>query len=287
MKPMKSLRINLVNYEQALGMDAILSKYARMMERELIDLGHKVKVSGKPEKADINHHLNFISYVPSGGKDTTMITHVSGDKNMTEEEKVNLVKNQLKTSVGICMNQVLKDKLVKAGCDEKKLFVSGHAHDSIQRRPILIAVCSNLYADGRKREEMFTKLVKQLPNQKDFVFRIMGKDWMRVLEPLRKIGIQVQWTDKFMGDLYEQLLCTSDYLLYTGDEDSLAQSVIDAKQAGLRVIAPPQKEFEVEFPFNNQAELNSIFAKFLENPVKDWTWENYTKQHIKVWEKLK
>lgn len=280
------MHVHLVNYEKQYGIDAILSKYARMMERELIDLGHTVTVSEKPEKADVNHHINFISYVPSGGLDTTMITHLSGDKNQSEKEKIALVKKQEKTSYGICMNEEMKEKLVKAGCDEKRLFVSGHAHDGMSRRPIIIAIITNLYPDGRKREEMFTKLVKSIENE-DFIFRIMGKGWMPVLDPLRKKKIQVQWTDKFMGDLYQQFLLTSDYLLYTGDEDSLAQSVIDAKQAGLRIIAHPRKELTVEFPFTNQEELNHIFKQLTENEVKDWTWENFTRKHIEVWKSLK
>lgn len=279
------MKIHIVNYEQNFGMDAILSKYARMMERELIDLGHDVTVSGKPEKADVNHHINFISYVPSGGFDTTMITHISGDKNQTEKEKIELVKKQLKTSTGICMNEEIKQKLVKAGCDEKKLFVSGHAHDSLQRRPAIISVVSNVYLDGRKKEEMFTKLVKSLPDQSMYIFRIMGTGWMPVLDPLRKTGIQVQWSDKFTLDLYQQFLCTSDYLLYTGDEDSLAQSVIDAKNAGLRIIARPRKELTIEYPFTCQADLNGIFANMMKNEVADWTWENYVKNHLKVWGK--
>ena len=42
------MNIKIVNYEKALGVDAILSKYARMMERELIDLGHDVEIVEKP-----------------------------------------------------------------------------------------------------------------------------------------------------------------------------------------------------------------------------------------------
>lgn len=281
------LKVNLVNYEQNYGMDAILSKYARMMERELIDLGHKVTVSGKVKKADINHHINYISYVPSGGVDTTMITHLSGDKNQSEEEKIALVKKQLKTSYGICMNDELKEKLVKAGCDEKRLFVSGHAHDSIPRRPRIISIVSNLYPDGRKREEMFAKLVKSLKNQKQYIFRIMGKDWMRVLDPLRETGLQVQYMDGFTADLYQQFLNTSDYLLYTGDEDSLGQSLIDAKNAGLKIIAPPRKELTVEYPFVTQKDLNRIFEQMAENEVETWTWESFAKTHETIWEKLR
>lgn len=280
------MKIVLVNYEQALGIDAILTKYARMMERELIDLGHEVTVSGKPKKADINHHINYISYVPSGGKDTTMITHLSGDKNLSEKEKIEMVKKQLKTSVGICMNDEMKAKLVAAGCDEKKLFVSGHAHDSTPRRPRIITIVSNLYADGRKREEMFTKLIKSLPDQKNYIFRIMGKDWMRVLDPLRETGLQVQYMDGFTADLYQQFLNTSDFLLYTGDEDSLGQSLIDAKQAGLRIIAAPRKELTVEYPFTSQKELNEIFKKMSDNEVSEWSWTRFAENHVKVWETL-
>lgn len=281
------MKIALVNYEKQYGTDAILSKYARMMERELIDLGHDVTITEKPDyTADVNHHINFVAYDGKGtGMNTTMITHLSGDKAITEAQKIQMVKDQEKTAYGICMNQDLKDTLVKAGCDAKKLFVSGHAHDSIPRRPLIIAMITNVYPDGRKREEMFTKLVKQLPDKTQYIFRIMGKNWMPILEPLRKSKIQVQYMDKFMADLYQQFLCTSDYLLYTGDEDSLAQSVIDAKQAGLRIIAPPQKEIEVEYKFNNQEELNEIFRKLVENPVKSWTWENFTKKHLEVWER--
>ena len=281
------MRICLVNYEQEIGLDAILSKYSRMMQRELIDLGHDAFISGKPDyTADVNHHINFVAYDGKGtGKNTTMITHISGDKARSLEEKIRIVKEQEKTAVGICMNEEIKEKLVKSGCDEKKLFVSGHAHDGTQRRPTIIAICSNLYPDGRKREEMFTKLFKTI-DPTDFVFRIMGKNWKPLLDPLVKKGIQVQYTDVFMMDLYQQFLSTSDYLLYTGDEDSLGQSVIDAKQAGLRVIAFPRKELTIDIPFTNQEELNSIFKKMTENEVKKWTWENFTKNHVKVWEKM-
>lgn len=280
------MRIHLVNYEQALGMDAILSKYARMMERELIDLGHEVTVSATPVPGVINHHINFISYKPSRGKDTTMITHITGDKNMSEKQKIALVKKQLSTSHGVCMNEEIKEKLVKAGCDAKKLSVSGHAHDSSPRRPIIIAIVTNLYPDGRKREEMFTKLIASIKDKSDFVFRIMGKNWMPTLDPLRKKRVQMQYTDVFTADLYQQFLLTSDYLLYTGDEDSLAQSVIDAKQAGLRVIARPRKELTVDLPFTSQDELNAIFRDLTKNEVEDWTWTRFVNNHVKVWEKL-
>lgn len=281
------MKIHIVNYEQALGIDAILTKYARMMQRELMDLGHDVSVSAKPEKADINHHINYISYKPSGGVDTVMITHLTGDKNHTEEEKIKIALKCLKTSFGICMNEGLVRKLVANGADENKIDFVYHAHDGMIRRPRIIAMVYNVYPDGRQREDMFVKLFKSLKNKKSMLFRVMGKDWTRILKPLAKKGLQVQYTDQFTIDLYQQFLNTSDFLLFTGDEDSLPQSIVDATNAGLRVIAPPQDGIDVEFPFTNQQELNEIFAKLNENPVSEWTWENYSKQHEQIWKKLK
>ena len=279
------MRVNIVNYEQNIGIDAILTKYAKNLKKELIDLGHEATITGQAKEADINHHINFLSYRPSGGKETTMITHLTGDKNHTEKHKTDLVKVQLEVSHGICMNQEIKDKLVKDGCDPKKLSVVLSAHDSLPRRPRVIFIATNIYPDGRKREGMLAELLKTIDPEK-FYFVIMGQGWKDTMEIIVENGILGEYYGSFNAKDYQHCLDTSDYMLYTGDEDSLAQSLIDAKQTGVRIIAPPRKEFEVEYPFNNQEELNSIFEKMNENPVKDWTWNNYAKQHIKIWENL-
>jgi hypothetical protein len=283
---MKTLRINIVNYEQEIGIDGILTKYARQMQRALLDLGHQVTISHIPDsKAQINHHINYASYHSSGSIDTTMITHITGDM-QTEKQKIDKIKSSLKTSTGICFSKGMKDKLIKAGCPADKLEVVLPAHDSLPKRPRIIAIATNVYPDGRKREQMFSKMIRSLKDQKKFTFRIMGKGWKKTLDPLVKIGIQVQWGENFAGDFYQELLQTSDYLLYTGDEDALAQSIIDAKNAGLRIIAPPQEDIEVEYPFKDQKELNYIFSQMEENPVETWTWDNYVKNHLKIWSKL-
>jgi hypothetical protein len=276
------MRINICNYEQGLGINGILTKYAKEMQRALIDLGHTCTISHIHDPdAQVNHHINYISYKPSGTIDTTMITHLTGDKNQTEEEKIALIKSQKAT--GICFSEGVKKKI---GLDNLEVVLP--AHDEFKIRPIIIAISTNLYPDGRKREEMFTKLIHSIKDQKKFAFRIMGKGWRETLDPLVKMKdkIQVQWVDNFTGDFYNELLNTADYLLYTGDEDALAQSIIDAKYANRKIIAPPQEDIEVDYPFNNQEELNEIFKKLEDNPVSKWTWENYVKKHIKIWEKL-
>jgi len=280
------MKIHIVNYEQSLGMDGILTKYSRMLQREIMDTGNDITVSGKPEKADINHHINFISYRPSGGKDTVMITHLTGDSTHSEKDKIKIAHRCLETAHGICMNPELIEKLVANGADKNKLSFIYHAHDGMTRRPRIVSMVYNIYADGRQRSEIFVKMFKSLKNKKSVLFRVMGKGWMPILKPLAKHGLQIQYTDKFTIDLYQQYLNTSDYLFFTGDEDSLAQSIVDATNAGLRVISPPQNGIEVEYPFTTQKELNNIFAKFDINPVKDWTWANYAKKHLKIWQTL-
>jgi hypothetical protein len=216
-----------------------------------------------------------------------MITHLSGDANHSEKQKIEIAKNCLKTAHGICMNPGLIKKLIKAGVPKSKLDFVYHAHDGFKRRPRLIAIVANVYPDGRQREGMFTELFKSFENKRDFAFRIMGKGWMPILDPLVKQDLQIQYINEFTGDLYLQMLNTSDYLLFTGDEDSLAQSVVDAKQMNLKVIAPPSDDITIDYPFRNQKELNEIFRKMNENEVAEWTWDNYVKKHIAIWKKLK
>jgi hypothetical protein len=283
---MKKLKIHIVNYEEGRVQNGILTKYARAMERELQDLDYDVTVSNIPNpSADVNHHINYISAQDCPTKNTTMVTHFTSDM-FKLKDKLDKMRRFLINGTGICFSQHIKDYLVRKGMPENKLEVVLPAHDGMIRRPKIIAIAFKIYPDGRKREEMFEKMFLSLKDRGKFIFRIIGPGWKPMLERLAKKKIQVQWTDKFSMDLYEQVLNSSDYILYTGGEDAVAQCIIDAKNAGLRIIAPPQTDVEVDIPWKTQEELNKIFQDIEINPVEDWTWENYTKQHIKIWEKL-
>jgi hypothetical protein len=282
MKP----KIHIVNYEEGRVENGILTKHARAMERELQDLDYEVTVSNKPDpKADINHHINYIAAQPCPTLNTCMVTHFTSDMYKLKD-KLDKMRKFLINGVGICFSQAIKDYLIKQGMPEKKLEVVLPAHDGMIRRPRIIALAFKVYPDGRKREEMFYKMFLSLKDKKKFIFRIIGAGWKPLLEKLSAKGIQVQWTDQFNMDLYEQVLNSSDYLLYTGGEDAIAQCIVDAKNAGLRIIAPPQTDVEVDIPWQTQEELNKIFQDMEINPVEKWTWENYTKNHIKIWENM-
>jgi len=283
---MKKFKINLVNYEEGIVENGILTKHARMMERELLDLGYPVTVKNVPDpQADINHHINYISAQKCPTLNTTMVTHFTSDM-YSLKDKIKKMKTFINDGgTGICFSKGVAEYLAKEGMSKKQLRVVLPAHDSMKRRPRIIAIAFKVYPDKRKREEMFVKLCKTLDPNK-FVFRIIGQGWMPVLEKIKPLKMQVQYLDNFRADFYEELLNTSDYLLYTGGEDAIAQCIVDAKNAALRIIAPKQEHVTVELPWNTQEELNKIFKDIAYNQVEDWNWENYTRQHVTIWREM-
>lgn len=278
------MKIHLINYEQAFN-KGILSKFAHKMYDELEKVeGVEVTIGNVPNpEADINHHINYLPYKHSGKINTLMVTHI------WEGYKLDSLKESLKSAdMGICMSDDTKDYLIKQGIDKKKLATVLPAHDGKPRRHQIVSILTNVYPDGCKHAEMFTELAKTLDNNK-WAFRIMGKDWNDILIPLVANGLQVDYFSEFDADNHQKILESSDYNLYLG-EDEGSMGVLDAKNAGLKIIAPNvgfNIDIGVDYPFHTQEELNKIFKKLSINPVEDWTWKKYVKEHLKIWKKLK
>ncbi len=134
---------------------------------------------------------------------------------------------------------------------------------------------------------MFAELVKTLDKNK-WAFRIMGTGWKDILVPLVAEGLQVDYFDGFDADNHQRILESSDYCLYFG-EDEGSMAVLDAKNAGLKIIAPNvgfNIDIGVDYPFHTQKELNIVFKKLNPNPVEGWTWKKYCEEHIKQFKKL-
>lgn len=277
------LKIHLVNYEQAFN-DGILSKFARKMYDELEKTkGIEVSIGNVPEPtADVNHHINYAPYRHSSTVNTLMVTHIwTGDK-------LNRLQEGMKTAdMGICMSHDTEKHLIDWGIDKKKLCTVLPAHDGKPRRYQVVSILTNVYPDGCKREGMFTELVKGL-DKKKWAFRIMGSGWHDILAPLVAEGLQVDYFEKFDANDHQRILESSDYNLYFG-EDEGSMGVLDAKNAGLKIIAPNvgfNIDVGVDYPFKDQEELNQVFDVLGTNPVEGWTWDKYTKEHIKIWKKL-
>jgi hypothetical protein len=269
------MKIHIVNYEEP-RYNGILSKYAYKMKEELEKLKVKVFVSNTPDpKADINHHINYRSYKPSGTIDTLMVTHIT-----TEDKMDSLVKGMKTAKKGICFSQDTEHYLTAKGI--KNLCTILPAHDGYPRRPRRILITTNVYPDGCKREWMFYELLKNIDCEK-FQFYIMGSGWN-----VAGLNANISYLDHFEKDDYESLLNTCDYNLYFGQDEG-SMGILDAANVGMKTIAPLQgfhKEIGIDYPFETQEELNAIFKKLEANPVKDWTWGNYVKQHCSIWKKL-
>lgn len=277
------MKINIVNYEDGIN-EGILSKFAYSLDREFKVLGHKSSVRKISFEADVNLHINYLPYRFNKNIKTInalMITHI------WEGYKLDALKEGMKTAdLGICMSEDTRQQLIKWGLPENKLFTILPAHDGRPRRHQVVAILTNVYPDGCKRTEMFTKLVKTINND-EWAFRIMGKDWSDILKPLVKKGLQVDYYSKFYEEVYPKILDSSDYYLYFGKDEG-SMGLLDAKNAGLKIIAPNigfNIDIGVDYPFDNQKELNEIFKNLNHNPVKDWTWDKYAKEHINLFKK--
>jgi hypothetical protein len=279
------MKINITNYEQGFN-NGILTKYALKLQEGLKALGEDVDIANVPSRSvDVNYHINYLPYKHENTPDTKnvlMITHIF------ENYKLEAVTKGMETAdLGICMSNDTKDKLIRWGIPENKLITILPAHDGHRRRHQIVAILTNIYPDGCKREHMFTELVKTLDKDK-WAFRIMGSGWHDILAPLVAEGLQVDYFSEFQYDLHKQILDSSDYSLYFGmDEGSMG--ILDSANAGLKTIATNQgfhKDIGIDYPFETQEELNTIFTNLNKNPVEDWTWENYATKHLDAFKRI-
>lgn len=278
------MKVNIVNYEEGLQIVGILTKYSYAMQRELAQLGVDCSVASLPDpKADINHHVNYLPYRHVPTVNTLMITHFTQGTMV----KLNFIKSAMETADrGICFSSTMVDFLAREGIPKLDFVLP--AHDCIPRRPKRIAVLTKVYPDRRKREWMLADLCNTI-DKRSFSFLIMGDGWQPTIEPLIHQGFDIQFWKDFDIKQHLEILNIADFLLYTGDEDCMPQSMLEATQAGVRTIAPVhdwQNDLSVDYTFNTQEELNAIFACIAFNPVADWTWRKYSERHLEIWKSI-
>lgn len=283
------MKINIVNYEVANPW--ILSKIANKLTNSLQLLGHEVTLSKLVDlNAEINHHITFHSYQESKqGIHTLMITHVDN------HVKLKKIAEDLRTAqVGICMSKSTMVELIRLGIPKEQLQFAHSAHDGLCKpRKIALGFTTRLYADGRKREDYFSDAMK-IMSPDDFRFEIMGYGWTPQVKKMRKEGFEVNYFEEFDYDEYMNLLSRLDYYLYLGNDEG-SMGFIDALAAGVKTIVQPQG-FHLDAPsgithsFTNSEEFINIIKKItldrkiLTESVSQWTWENYAKKHLLIWE---
>jgi hypothetical protein len=285
------MKVRIVCYEDVDSW--ILGKFARRLCEHLRPQGVEVDISKSPDEgADINHHIIYVDYDgASNGTDTVMVTHIDTDW------KVEKLKQQMvNAAMAICMSTDTMRLLAKTGVPRAKLCTIHPAHDgAMQPRKITVGITSKVQPSGCKREKMIAQLADRIPPA-DFRFQIMGPGWEEIVATIRSRGIEVDYVDHFDGDLYRGLMLHLDYYLYAGwDEGSMG--FLDALAAGVRTIVTPQgfhldATGGITHPFRDIDDLERIFVgitqhrRRLVNSVSGWTWPEYAKQHLRVWEYL-
>lgn len=280
------LRVNIVFDDYGW----ILSKFAYRMESQLNELGIEVSTSNKARNdVDINHHIQFATYAPLPN-DTLMISHVDSVK------LLRVLKKQLETAaMGICMSRETMNQLVAEGISRRKLCYINPAHDGIvEIKKYVVGITHRCYEkwDVRKRT---SALLDMLDGVEPVYFRfiIMGEGWNEIVSSMERRGFEVTYYPKFKYDTYMKIIPQMDYYFFMGfDEGSMGY--LDALTAGVGTIVTPQgfhldNHFPIDYPCRTVEEFRGAFLdlqtkrKRRIQSVKAWSWENYTKKHVELW----
>lgn len=269
----------------------ILHKFAIRLEEKLRELDVKVTLSNvTTPNADINHHIQFSSYHPYP-QDTMMISHVDSGK-LLKSLKWYIER----TSLGICMSKETMQQLTMWGVPREKLCYINPAHDGVVKpRKYVIGITHKWHDDTRKRASAIVEIIDDI-DPDYFEFIIMGSGWEDIILEIRNKGVDVKYYPEFDYDQYMEIVPTFDYLLYTGfDEGSM--SYPDAVAAGVGTIVTPQgfhldNNFPIDYPCRTIQDFKNAFSDLRKkkkdrvDSVREWTWENYAKKHLAIWNYL-
>ena len=286
------MRVRIACYEDP--HEWIIGKFALNLQKELSSLSVEADIARTPDpSAEINHHLIYVNY---NGKrnsiDTLMITHVDSFP------KFNALKSQLESAaLGICMSTETMHKLVSGGISPNKLCYVNPAHDGVlQPRKTIIGIASRTYEDGRKQQNTLSEATKQIsPNS--FAFKIMGKGWKAIVAEMVARGFEVDYYEQFDLAAYMKIVPSFDYYLYYPlDEGSMG--FLDALTAGVKTIVSRQgfhldAKGGITYPIDGSArDIVGVLRRIEEEKrrlvqsVAEWTWKNYARKHLELWEYL-
>lgn len=285
----KPLKVRIINYE---GGGWILTKFAQRLKENLISLGVQADIGGIDPDADINHHIPYHPYLPIREfNDTLMITHVD------TQQKVELIRRQLKKAkMAICMSKDMLGFLEKKGIPREKLCYINPAHDNnMHPKKYVIGITHRCYDsyDLRKRTTSLLDMLEGV-NPIYFKFKIMGAGWQHIVAEMQRRGFEVEYYDDFDYVQYHELMPSLDFYLFFGfDEGSMGY--LDALSAGVKTIVTPQGfHLDVENGIDYSCRTIDQFTNVLYDlqyerekriaSVADWTWDNYAKKHVEVWE---
>lgn len=276
----------------------IIGKFAHKLLEELIKLGQDADIADEEDPlADINHYA-FYGELPGVCNDcrtvrTTMVTHIDC---LIKKE---LIKFQTQNHVlCICMSAETVNKLSSWGIARDRLCYVNPAQDGeIEPRKIVLGITNRCYNgfDFRKRDDLILEICRQL-EPRFFRLRIMGSGWEEIVWQLRQTGFEIDYYAEFDREIYRELMPSLDYWIYYGFDEG-AMGYLDALAAGVKTICTPQgyhldTRCGLTYPCNTTDDFIRVLKRIQEekreitDAVKDWTWENYAKKHLEIWNYL-
>lgn len=285
------LRIRIVSAEDGW----ILMKFARKLQEELNKLGQDVDMDTEEDPtADVNHFVHFERLKKIYNRfitvRTTMITHV--DSMLLRDMVYYQAQNN---AVGICMSSDTLGKLSSWGIPRDKLCYVNPAQDGdLSPKKIVLGIigyCDDAFGLNTE-DDWIVRICEKLDHQ-IFRLKILGKGWNLIVDQLRKLWFDVEYTMDFDKETYAEWLGSIDYELFYGND----LGYMDAMAAGIKIIAKPYGSQlavgdGVTYPCERIADFVRVLQgiqsekKEIMDSVKDWTWENYARKHLEIWQYL-
>lgn len=275
----------------------IIGKFARKLEEELNRLGQDVDVSDEEDPlADVNHYAFYGDLARIYNQRivrTSMVTHIDCSA------KKELIEFQAKNNVlCICMSSEMVNRLSSWGIARERLCYVNPAQDGeIKPRKIVLGITNRCHHDFdfRKRDDLILEVSRRL-DPLFFKWKIMGFGWDQIVEQMRGLGFEIDYYAEFDREIYKRLMPELDYWIYYGFDEG-AMGYLDALAAGVKTICTPQgyhldTKAGLTYPCSTIDDFAKVLKKIqdgkkeITDAVKEWTWENFAKKHLEIWQYL-
>ncbi len=280
--------IQIINWEQSYGKNGILSRMAVEMCSAAKKRRIRLIESDFPDRhAAIIHQIYFRTALPIRGiPSTVMVTHVD-----TYLKKVLLNWQRKRGLHPIFMSRQSATMSSGSHFGPSDVVAPPPAR-ILAKRKLKIGFFTNVYSDGRKREDILLEAVREVDEQWISLF-MMGSGLEQLATACQNIGVEVKLTSNFELEKYMALLSDIDLLIYTGIDEG-AISTLDAISAGVPVAVPSigfnrmLQHSKVKF-FNDSRDLTKVIQEFVQEkislaeclPTKNSL--EYFDQHLKIW----
>ena len=274
----------------------IFEDIAKKLKKNIEKKKFKVKITKFPLKNfDVYHHISYLNCdyktIFKDKVNTAMITHID------TTSKLNIVL-KLNDYIDCFTVQSLQTKKYISKFLEKikTKVIYVPPNDKIKFNKIKLGIFSNKYPDGRKNEKILIKTLKKL-NKDFFEIYIMGQNWEKEIEQIKKLKFYCYYIKKFNINIYNNILKKIDYLLYLGfDEGSI--SFMDGLKSGTKLIVTNQgfhQDFSkfIDCKINNiNYDLDNFLSKIQQKIIiknkfiNQINYKNFTKKHLDLWTQI-